>query len=250
MINYMKSEMYRIRHKKSLYITSIIGLALIAFAAAVLNFFVDVDPNFRYARTLFFYSNVISSNFLILIIALIFNVSLTGKDSSMMKQAVAFGISRNSIFWSKLIITLVSFILLCIIGLSFTIFLGETFLTVEDTSVKNFLIACSNMIPMVLSGFIIIHSLRMLKVGEVYIFIILLAIYSFSDSILRVIFRSISGLNELYKYSPSALLDDNLLKFMDLAAHVDIRSWITGGIISVIALFFGIKMFSKQNIDG
>src|SRR5690625_2296722 len=125
MINYMKSENYRLLRKKSLYITSIIGLTLITAAAIILYLSGEFEQNFPYATSLFFYANVISSNILILIIAFLFNIMLTGKDMSLIKQSISFGISRNTIFWSKLILTLSYFLLLCVIGLLLMIGLGE-----------------------------------------------------------------------------------------------------------------------------
>ena len=47
-------------------------------------------------------------------------------------------------------------------------------MTSDSQSVKDFLIASVNMLPIVLSAFFLIHSLKMLKVGEVYIFILIL----------------------------------------------------------------------------
>ena len=106
MINYMKSECYRLLRKKGSYVTGLICYLLIIAAAAVLTFFEQFDPNFPYATTRFFYSNVISGGLLIVIVGLLFNSALTGKDMSLIKQSVSFGISRNIIFWSKLILTL------------------------------------------------------------------------------------------------------------------------------------------------
>src|SRR5690625_3014125 len=104
MMNYMKSERYRLMRKKSLHITTVICLVLITAAAAVLYFSGQYESSFPYATSSFFYSNVIGNTALILIVALLFNLALTGKDMSLIKQSVSFGISRNTIFWSKLIL--------------------------------------------------------------------------------------------------------------------------------------------------
>src|SRR5690625_784512 len=117
MMNYMKSEIYRLLRKKGLHMTSLICFLLITAAAFVLYFTDQNEPNFPYATSLFFYSNVISGGILILIIAFLFNLALTGKDMSLIKQSISFGISRNTIFWSKLILTLSYFLFICVIGL-------------------------------------------------------------------------------------------------------------------------------------
>ena len=248
MINYMKSESYRLLRKKGPHITGVICLFLIVAAATVLYFFEQSDPNFPYATSKFFYSNVISGGIMIIIVGLIYNSSLTGKDLSLMKQSISFGISRNMIFWSKLILTLSYFLLICVVGIILMIALGENLLTGENQSVRNFLIACVNMAPIVLSGFFLTHTLKMLKVGEVYIIIVLLFIFGLSGNLLRV-FRPISGLKELHKYAPNTLLNDNLTSFLHDAAQFDYQYWVVGIVISVISLLIGAKKFANKNID-
>lgn len=249
MINYLKCENYRLLRKKNLYITSIICFSLIIAAAVILYGSQKNDPNFPYATSLFFYSNVIGSGLLVLIVAFIFNLALTGKDSSLIKQSVSFGISRNTIFWSKLLLTVSYFLIICLIGLVLMMSLGEILLDSDEQSVRHFLIASLNMLPIVLSGFFAIHTLKMLKVSDVYIMIVLLFIFMFSGDLLRLIPESISGLSELYKLAPNTLLNKNLMNFMDASTQFDYRCWVTGILISVIFLMIGSKQFAKLNID-
>ncbi|HLR70308.1 MAG TPA: ABC transporter permease [Pseudogracilibacillus sp.] len=249
MINYLKSEHYRILRKKNLYITSVICFLLITAAAFVLYVTDKFDPNFPYASSLFLYSNVISSTILILIIAFLFNIALTGKDSSIMKQSVSFGVSRSTIFWSKLVLTLSYFLMICMIGLVLVIGLGEGLFANEERSISNFIIASFNMLPIVLSGFFMIHTLKMLKVGDIYIILLLFLTYSFSSDLLRIIPKSIVGLSELYQYAPSTLLTENLMSFMDVEAQFDYRHWIVGIVISVVFLIIGSRKFAKNSID-
>lgn len=249
MINYLKSENYRLLNKKNLYITSLICFSLIAAAAFVLSYFQQSDSTFPYGTSKYFYSNAISGGVMIIIIGLIFNLALTGNDTSLMKQSISFGISRNVIFWSKLILTLSYFLLFCTIAILFMIALGENMLASHSESVRNVLIASVNMIPIVLSGFSLIHTMKMLKVGEVYIFITVLFIYALSGNLLRILLRPIVGLNELYKYSPNAVLNDNLTMFLDDSAQLGFEYWGIGIAISGIALLIGAKGFAKRVID-
>lgn len=249
MINYMKSENYRLLRKKGLHITSGVGFLLIIATAAVLYFSGQHELNFPYANSPFFYANVIGNNILILIIAFLFNLALTGKDMSLIKQSVSFGISRNTIFWSKLILTLSYFLVICVVGILLMIGLGENIFVKEEKSVSNFLIASFNMLPIVLSGFFMIHAMKMMKASQLYIIIMLLFIFVFSGDLLRVIFRPISGLDELYQYAPSAQFNENLMSFMGQTVQFEFRYWITGIVISVICLLIGVRRFTKQYID-
>lgn len=249
MINYLKSENYRLLHKKSIYMTSGICLFLITAAALVLYIFHQSDPGFPYGTSIFLYSNVISSGIVIMIVGFLFNTALTGKDASVMKQAVSFGISRNTIFWSKLIVTLSYFLLLCLIGLILVISLGESLFVSEEQSIRNFLAASFNMLPIVLSGFFIIHALKMLKIGDIYIIIFLFFLLIFSGDLLRWMLGSFAQLNEFYQYAPSTLLNDNLMSFMDQSAQFDFRYWVTGVVISLVFLAIGMMRFTNKNID-
>lgn len=249
MINYMKSENYRLLRKKSLYLTSVICFLLITAAAFVLYYSQQQQADFPYATSSFFYSNVIGSGILVIIVSFLFNLALTGKDMSLIKQAVSFGVSRNTIFWSKLILTLSYFLLVCVVGLFLMIGLGESLFVNEEQSVRNFLVASFNMVPLVLSGFFIIHMMRMLKIGEVYILIILLFLFLFLGDLLEMMLRLVPGINELYKYAPSTQLSDNLINFMNQSVQFDFRYWVTGIVISVVSLLLGVIKFGKRNID-
>ncbi|WP_407272518.1 ABC transporter permease [Radiobacillus sp. PE A8.2] len=250
MINYVKSEHYRLLRKKGLYFTSLACFLLIAAAAFLLYYFGETEPNFPYSTSKFFYSNVISGGAFIIIVGFIFNFALTGKDMSLIKQSVSFGISRNVIFWSKLILTFSYFLLTCVVGIVFMIVLGENLLNSDHQSVSNYLIACANMAPLVLSGFFLTHTLKMMKVGDVYVIILLLFIYGFSSNLLRLLFRPFTGLSELYKYAPSTMLNDNLMNFIENdIVQFDYKFLVAGIVISLLALLLGANRFSNQNID-
>ena len=249
MINYLKSENYRVLRKKTIYVTTMACFFLIIAAAIVLYISGEKDADFPYVTSLFFYSNVVSGGVLILIVALLFNQSLTGKDLSLLKQSVSFGISRNTIFWSKLLLTLSYFLLICVIGLLLMVGLGENFFANDEQSTRSFIIASINMLPVILSGFFMIHVMKMLRFGDVYVIIIVLFVFTFSGTVFRVLFRPISGLNELYKYTPSELLNENLINFMAQTVQLDFRFWVAGIFIALVILPIGVRKFAKQNID-
>lgn len=249
MINYWKSEQYRLMRKNTLHLTSIICCALIIVAAFVLDYFGRNEVGFPYATNFFFYGNVIGGGIIIFIIALLVNGSLTGKDLSLLKQSVSFGISRNTIFWSKLMITLGYFLLLCFIGILLMVGLGETLFPNDAQVLRSFLLACVSMFPLVVSGFFLIQVLKMNRIGDAYTVIIVLIVYTMSDRIVNLIFRRIEGLDELYKWTPSALLNENILKYMEHTVTFDWKSWIVGMVISLIVLPLGIRVFNRKDID-
>lgn len=249
MINYLKSESYRLLRRKSLHMISVACFLLIIAAAAVLYLFGKTEANFPYATSQYFYSNVIAGAVLIFMIALLFNLSLTGKDLSMLKQSISFGISRNTIFWSKLLLTLGYFLLVCAMGILLMIGLGENLFSNDEQAARSFIIACMNMFPIILSGFFTIHVLKMLRFGDVYVVMIVLFIFTLSGTVFRVLFRAISGLDQLYKYTPSTLLNENIMEFLDYTVQLDVRFWLVGLVVSVIMLPVGVRQFAKQHIE-
>lgn len=251
MINFLKSEHFRLLHKKSLHLTNVICLFLVAAAAVVLYYTHQYDPSFPYATDSFFYSNIIGSGMIIIVVGFIYNATLTGKDMALIKQFVSFGISRRTIFWSKFMLTLLHYLLICVIGILLSVVLAENVLISEGGNelIQQFLIACVNMVPIVLSSFFLIHSMRMMGIAEIYTVITVLFLYVFSGDLLRLLFRPITGLNELYTYAPDTLLSENLMRFMEGSARFGYEYWVTGVVISGLALLIGAKKFTVQDID-
>lgn len=250
MMNYMKSEHYRLIRKKSLHLMSLIACTLIIAFAFVLDYFGRNEVGFPYATAYFYYSNVVNGGVLLFIIVLLVNSSLTGKDLTTLKQSLSFGISRMTIFWSKLIITFIYFLLLCFIGIVIMTVLGEIlFAGDEASSLSGFLIACVNMFPIVLSAFMLVHVLQMNRVNVMYTIIAILVIYTASDGIVNLMFRAIDPLQDLYKWTPSALLNENALGFMKNTVTFAWSNWVIGISLSLIILVLGLVQFHKKDID-
>lgn len=249
MINYLKSERYRLTRKISLHITSIVACALIIVAGFVLDFFGKNEANFPYATSYFFYGNVVNGGLLIFIIVLLVNSSLTGKDLSTLKQSLSFGISKSTIFWSKLILTLMYFLLLCFIGIILMGVLGGTLFTDSEPYLKSFLLASVNMFPIVISAFMLVHVMQMNRIGTIYTIIAILVIYTMSDGIMNLMFRLVDPLDELYKWTPSFLLNENALSYTENAVTFSWESWFVGIGLSIIFLAIGLWQFNKKDID-
>lgn len=249
MINYIKSESYRLTRKIPLHITSMVACVLIIVLGFVLNFFGKNEANFPYATSFFFYGNIVNGSMLIFIIGLLVNSSLTGKDLSTIKQSLSFGISKSTIFWSKLILTLMYFVILCSIGMILMGVLGETLFTDSGSHLKSFLLASVNMLPIVLSAFILVHAMQMNRIGTIYSIIALIVIFTMSDGIMNLLFRLFDPLDELYKWAPSSLLNENALSYAENAVTFSWASWFVGIGLAIIFLAIGLWQFNKREID-
>ena len=117
MINYMKSELYRIFHSKGLYIYLIVCNVLMILAALTLFYFVKPENNFPYGNAKFFYTNVITAGLLILVIGASMNMLVNSKQNKALKKtSISFDTAVSTIYWGKFIIYILSFLVLSLIS--------------------------------------------------------------------------------------------------------------------------------------
>lgn len=107
MLNYMKSEFYRIFHSATLYVTISFFAGLGLMFNIVLYLFGRFDPNFAYSTTSFSFSNIVGNPMLFCFAALIIVYVLyeRSKKNGSLKNAVAFGISRTKVFLGQLLVS-------------------------------------------------------------------------------------------------------------------------------------------------
>lgn len=117
MLNYIKSELYRISHSAAIYITALIMAALPLIMNLVLYFFAAYDPNFPYSTTSHSFSYLVSEPMLfcyctVIIVSILYE---NERKNGNLKNVIAFGISREKIFIAQFLISfLVSTIILII----------------------------------------------------------------------------------------------------------------------------------------
>lgn len=137
MLNYMKSEFYRITASKGIYLFTF-GIAAFALAINLLLFTMNhIDAEFPYGTIRFSLSNLIALIYLVMLCAGLVVVLLYGDDrkNGTMKNALAAGLSRPQIFIAKcLICCLVGFISMIIILL---IYLGSAVLLLEGSATES-----------------------------------------------------------------------------------------------------------------
>ena len=62
-------------------------------------------------------------------------------------------------------------------------------------------------------------------------------------------FRLVGPLDELYKWTPSFLLNENTLSYTENAVTFSWESWLVGIGLSIIFLAIGLWQFNKKDID-
>lgn len=108
MLNYLKSEFYRIVRLKSVYMTFALCAAIILLFNGALFYFSN-EEGFRYATTKFSFSTIYT-NMPILIYIVFIVCSLLINDefnSRTLKNSVAAGVKRNTIYFGRFIYDIV-----------------------------------------------------------------------------------------------------------------------------------------------
>lgn len=131
MLNYMKSEFFRITGSKDIYLFTF-GIAAFALAVNLLLFAMNhIEPGFPYGTIRFSLSTFIGFIYFIMLGAGLIRVLLYGDENrnGTMKNAIISGLSRTQIFIVKCLIGIfVGFISMIVI---LAIYLGSAFLLLD-----------------------------------------------------------------------------------------------------------------------
>lgn len=246
---YLKSEAYRLYRKKGLYWTIGISLGLVILAVMALYFSLKTVNQFPYGTNRFLYVNVLTSIPIIILFGFLINRQLIRVDRRVMKQSVAFGVPRKTIYLDKLVLTLVTFMVLCLVGVSIVILSGEFLLTAETVWFNQFMISVVNVIPVVISAFFVGHAFLMLFSNETLSIILLIALYGGGISDILTTVASFFKINlHLNAYFPGAMLRQVFNDYMNQQAHLQINCWLVGIIVSIVSTYLGVYFFEKKNL--
>lgn len=109
MLNYIKSELYRVAHGREIYLITGILSGLTLLMNLILFIFDRATPDFPYATVQFSMNTLISSLPAMFLVALVMVNFLFGEEyrNGTLKNLISFGISRNVFFLGKCIICLI-----------------------------------------------------------------------------------------------------------------------------------------------
>lgn len=133
MMNYIKSEIYRVSHSKDIYCFIAILSGLSFLANAVLGWFGKMDADFRYNTTSYSYSNLVAFPMVFCLLGAITGVLLYegNRKNGTLKNTVAFGIPRTKIFAGECIVSVISAVISLIIVLAVYVSSAVLFLKPE-----------------------------------------------------------------------------------------------------------------------
>ena len=109
MINYIRSEFYRILHTKEIYLFNLFLTAGVLALNGGIHVAAATLPNIRYAKVQFVLSFLTGSMDFLFVAGAVMAVLLFSGErrNGVMKNAVAYGMSRSSLFFGKCIVSFV-----------------------------------------------------------------------------------------------------------------------------------------------
>ncbi len=139
MLNYIKSELFRVTHTARIFIFVGTMSALSLTLNLVLALFGYTNPNFKYNTTAFSYSNLVANPMIFVMMGLLIAILLyeENRTNGNLKNTVAYGISRIKILTGQIIVgTLVSFVAMVVI---LAVYVISARLVLEPTGVVTLL---------------------------------------------------------------------------------------------------------------
>jgi ABC-2 type transport system permease protein len=213
MLNYIKSEIYRVLHGTEIYRFTAILAGLSFLLNAVLAWSGKMQgASFRYDTTSFSYSNLVSSPMLFCLMgALIGTILYEGnKKNGNLKNTIAFGIPRTKVFAGECIVTTITAIgslvvILTVYIISAVVFLkhtGPVSLTDLLTEIPAvFLVAVASLI----SGIVCIEAFGKVSTG----FIIWLTIWSIIPKVFFYMGFRFDIIHQIAMWMPSNFFGTN-----------------------------------------
>lgn len=131
MMNYMKSEMYRVSHDKGIYFFTAIVTVLSFLLNAILGWYGKMDgASFRYNTTSFSYSNLVANPMVFCVMGTVIGMILYegNRKNGNLKNTIAFGIPRTKVFLGECVVAIVSAVVSLIVVLAVYIISAIVFL--------------------------------------------------------------------------------------------------------------------------
>lgn len=170
MLNYMRSEIYRITRSRSFYICAgiLCGIVLLLHIALMIGG--AIEPDFKYNTVRFSLNNFVAQPFIMVILGAVIAGTLFNEDrkSGVLKTTVAYGISRETILIGKCIVSLLTAVLLLLVLLVF--YVACAFLTLREPEwlpVQQMLLAIAASLPSAIASLIFGNAIFMLCRREV-----------------------------------------------------------------------------------
>lgn len=237
-MNYIYSEFYRLFHLKSLYLLTIVwvsGFLSICYLFSNIAAENDRSAFYKVSWTL----GVFSIFFLIPIVSSL----LAGKNLKLIKQSLAFGISRNQIYLIKLVIIVVAVLLIIILNVLIGYLFSLYFLNSSGDSGSLNGFKFLNIIPLILSAIALCQLMDFGKLNGAVNVMIIFLVYIVSGDMVSFLDQYLFKTDILAKIFPSVLIDTGMR-----ATGFDGSTFFVGCLWTVAFISIGLLSFRKKDV--
>ena len=166
MLNYIKSELYRVTHSAMLYAVGFAFVAAPTLMNMMLYCFALSKPDYPFSTTSFSFSNIVANPMFFCIAALFLVYALYegNKKIGNLKNAIASGLSRGKIFMGQVIVCMIVSALFLVITAVVYIFSAHLLLRIEgpvtaiDLVMESLAVAPIAIAALILSVIVVMRS--------------------------------------------------------------------------------------------
>lgn len=255
MLNYIKSEFYRIIRTKSVYISFAFCMAAILLLDFSLFYFKS-EVDFPYATTKFAFSSIYSSMGALIYFVVMICTVVQGDEYKYhtFKNSVAAGVTRNTIYFGRFIAEIVTCLAFYILICGTHIVLGTALLNNSGTEYLNILlrsmVAC---IPLYVACIAVCHCLLYYFDTAVKAIGVFVVFFTLIPTVIRYAGMKIELLEKVYKWLIPAMLTANFDEEFKMSLTWDtttgfVQCYIMGLAIILIASIIGATLFNKKEL--
>lgn len=257
MTNYIKSEWYRILHGKELYVTTAVMSGIVLLMNLVLLFFNQMTSEFRYGTVRFSLNTFTAVPFIMVAMGAIVAACLLIDDrrNGVLRNAIAYGISRTSILIGKCIIGALTALIIMAVVLA--IYVGSAYLLLDNPEwlpLREMLSAIGASLPCAAASLVLTLVLGSLLQKEMHVVLWWFAVFYGIPLITFLIGLKVELVGKISQWMPYNFLRAEVLVNMNsyqcLWDTPDglAKCLIAGTVGIIIFLIFGIWRFNKQEL--
>ncbi len=257
MLNYIKSEFYRIKHTKSVFICAGVLCALVVLFNLLLAFLNKVDPTFQYGTFRFSLNMFTGAPMTYMYVAgfVPFLLFLEDKRSGALFHTISCGISRRNIILGKGIVSFVTacvmmvVVLVCYAGSAWLLLENREFLPLQEL-LSEIVFLMPTAIAVMLLG-IVLGMVLQKDMNVIWTWLIAVALVPNSIYILGLKF---DFFNELSRWFPTAYFRSEIMVYFDAyeciwhTSEGIVRCLVSGLLGIVFVLVFGMLKVKKQDL--
>jgi len=252
MLNYIKSEGFRALKNKNIKIMIGICMALMFSLVAILYYFKS-ESGFSYANTRYAVGNIYTSMTLILILTLVIVTILDDSEykNHTIKHSVAFGISREEIYFGRFLVMVIASTIIYVI---LTAFLAITsYFMLNHSNVGEYMILARislGSFTCLIAGLSVTYyffmSMENPAIAATWSMVLLFAL----PAVFNLLGMKFEAAKILSGYMPSNCIDSGskLVESNGNNMHAIIVASIVGAVWTVAFLAFGMLRFQKKEI--